>query len=184
MEKSDGESSRSGGQPCPPLQKLQGLKNKSTGTGGELQDFQTTLTELAAAINTLKQRAAAAPANVGLGRASLVIQTGLKFLAVVLLAAGVGYGLGDGDLFDDVGPNCAQQPSRLVHGAGAGHAKQPSGKVPGSAGGASGGKAESENAETGNQRPACEALAKVCTESAAGWTVRGYESAVPLVRNA
>jgi len=50
MEKTDGESSRGDGHPCPTLLKKQGTENKADSTGGELQDFQTTLTELQALI--------------------------------------------------------------------------------------------------------------------------------------
>ncbi len=159
MEKSDGESSRSAGQPCPALQKLQGSKNKSAGTGGELQDFHTTLTELAAAIHSIKERVESAPAGVHLGRALAVVRAGLKFVAVALLAAGVGVGLGDGNLFDDVGPNCAQQPSWLIHGAGARQAgEQPGGKSPGAAGGNGSGS----DGDGAAGQPKCVARAKIC----------------------
>jgi len=159
MEKTDGESSRSGGQPCPPLQKLQGVKNKSAGPGGELQDFHTTLTKLAAVIQCLKEQAESAPVGARVGRASAVVRAGLKFVAVMLLATGVGYGLGDGDLFDDVGPGVAQQPSRPVHRADARQAAEQAGsKSHGSAGGADSG---SDGGGAAGQ-PECVARAKAC----------------------
>jgi hypothetical protein len=119
MESTDGESCWSDGPSCPPLQKLQGSGNENAGSGGELQVIQATPTELAAIIQCLKARAESAPAGARMGRASALARTGLRFVAVVLLAAGVGVGLGDGDLFDDVGPSVAQQPSRHAHGSAA-----------------------------------------------------------------
>lgn len=159
MKTTDGESSRSGGQPCPPLLKLKGSGNKSAGNGGELQDFQTALTKLAAAIHALQQWAKAMPAGARLAHATAAARAGLRVLGVVFLVAGVGYGLADGDLFDNVGPNCAQQPSRPVHGAGARQAgEQPGGKSPGSAGGVGGGS----DGGTPAAQPECLARAKMC----------------------
>jgi hypothetical protein len=159
MAKSEGESSRSAGRPCPALQKLQGSENKSADSGGELQVVQATPTELAAIIQCLKARAESAPADARIGRASALARTGLRFAAVVLLATGVGVGLGDGDLFDDVGPNVAQQPSRLVHGADVRQAgEQPGDKSTGSGGGA--GSGSDDGTPTG--QPECVAWAQIC----------------------
>jgi hypothetical protein len=159
MKKTDGESSRSAGQPCPALQKLQGSGNKSAGNGGELQVVQATPTELAAIIQCLKERAESASADAHIGRASALARTGLRFVAVVLLAAGVGIGLGDGDLFDDVGPGVAQQPNRLIHNTDVRQAgEQPGGKAPGSGGG--GGSGSDDSGSAG--KPECEARATMC----------------------
>jgi hypothetical protein len=70
----------------------------------------------------LKERAESAPAGARIGRASALARSGLRFAAIVLLAAGVGVGLGDGNLYDDVGCSVAQQPRRVSHGADSGQA--------------------------------------------------------------
>jgi hypothetical protein len=51
-----------------------------------------------------------APAGAAVGRAPALAWAGLRLAAMVLLAAGVGIRLGDGDEFDDVGCSTAQQP--------------------------------------------------------------------------
>jgi hypothetical protein len=82
----------------------------------------------------------------------------MRLAAFVLLAAGVGVGLGDGDEFDDVGCSVAQQPGGTSHGAHSAKTRERSGgKLPGSEGGSAGasdgggpdgGKAETLKTET------------------------------------
>ena len=101
--------------------------------GQDLRFVLATDEEGAAITQCLKERAESAPAGARIGRASALARTGLRFAAIVLLAAGVGVGLGDGDLFDNVGCSVAQQPRRVSHGADSGQAgEHPDGKVPGS----------------------------------------------------
>ncbi len=78
---------------------------------------------------------------------------------MVLLAAGVGIGLGDGDEFDDVGCSVAQQPGGTSHGARSAQAGERSGgKLPGSEGGSAG----SSGGTGADGRPECEVRAALC----------------------
>ena len=167
MGKSDGEPRGSDGQPCPALLKNQASAGKTAGNGEDLRFVQASPGELAAIIQCLKDRAESAPAGARIGRASALARAGLRFVAVVLLAAGVGVGLGDGDLFDDVGPGVAQQPSRPFYGADARQAgEQPGGKAPGSDGGT--GRSVPDGPSVGDEdggaagQPVCVARAKMC----------------------
>jgi hypothetical protein len=147
----------------------QGRRGRES-TGGEWQEFHNTLTELAAVIHSLRERVESAPAGAHLGRASAMARAGLKFVAVVLLAAGVGVGLGDGNLYDDVGPGVAQQPSWPVHGADVRQTGEPpDGIAPGAGGGADDGGQDTPHPASGHllpsaekDRPECETWAKVC----------------------
>ncbi len=159
MGKSEGEPQRSDGQPCPALLKKQASEGETADIGEDLRFVQASPGELAAIIQCLKERAESAPAGARIGRASALARAGLRFFAVVLLAAGVGVGLGDGDLFDDVGPGVAQQPSRPIHDADARQAgEQPGGRAPGSSGGAGSGS----NGGGAAGQPECVVRAKMC----------------------
>jgi hypothetical protein len=173
MKKADAKQRRGDRSLCPALQKHQGLVNQSADTGGELQVIQATPTELAAIIQCLKVRAESAPVGAQLGGASAMARAGLRFVAVVLLAAGVGVGLGDGNLYDDVGPGVAQPPSWPVQGADARQAGEPpDGKAPGAGDGASGDNAGGQDTphpasghllpSAEKDRPECETWAKMC----------------------
>src|SRR5437879_761795 len=67
--------------------------------------------EQAAILAMLNRRVDFAPSSAGVGRASALAWAGLKVAAMVLLAAGVGHGLGDGDEFDEAGCSAAEQPA-------------------------------------------------------------------------
>jgi hypothetical protein len=82
----------------------------------------------------LNKRADSAPAAAGVGRASALAWAGLKVAAMVLLAAGVAHGLGDGDEFDEAGCSVAQQPGGSCHGARSAQARErDDGNLPGAA---------------------------------------------------
>ena len=106
MERDDGEAHASAGQDCP-AQKPIGATNEITIKGERLRIVQATDEEGAAITQYLKERAESAPAGARIGRASALARSGLRFAAVVLLATGVGVGLGDGNVFDDVGCSVA-----------------------------------------------------------------------------
>jgi len=130
-----GELHSDAGQDCPAQEPFE-APTEITVNGERLRIIQATPTELAAITQCLKERAESAPAGVHIGRASALVRTGLKFAAVVLLAAGVGVGLGDGNVFDDAGCSVAQQPRRVSHGEDSGQAgENPGGKAPVSDGG-------------------------------------------------
>jgi hypothetical protein len=158
MEKDDGEPHSGAGQDCP-AQKPFEAPTEITIYGERLRIVQATDEEGAAITQYLKERAESAPAGARIGRASALARSGLRFAAIVLLAAGVGIGLGDGDLFDDVGCSVAQQPRRVSHGADSGQAgEHPDGKVPGSDGGSGSGSGDGGPAG----RPECEVRAEMC----------------------
>ncbi len=158
MEKDDGEPHSDAGQDCP-AQKSIGATNEITINGERLRIVQATDEEDKAITQCLKERAESAPAGSHIGRASALARSGLRIAAIVLLAAGVGIGLGDGDLFDDVGCSVAQQPRRVSHGADSGQVgEHPDGKVPGSDGGSGSG---SDGGGPAGQ-PECVARAEMC----------------------
>ena len=157
MDKKDGEIRRGDGLPGPASLNLQGANVKIVVNGEEMPVTPVT-PELLAVIKLLKERSKSAAAATCMGIASPVIRAGLKFLAVAMLATGVGVGLGDGDLFDDVGPTVAQQPSGATHDANAVYARQPGGKTPGAAGGTGSG---SDSGGPDGQ-PGCESRAQMC----------------------
>ena len=78
--------------------------------GGGLRVVQATAEEQAAIRGLLSRLAESAPPAAGVGRAPALAWAALKFVGMLLLAAGVGIGLGDGDEFDDVGCSVARQP--------------------------------------------------------------------------
>jgi hypothetical protein len=121
MEKDDGEPHSGAGQDCPAQEPFE-APTEITINGERLRIVQATDEEGKAITQCLKERAESAPAGARIGRASALARVGLRFAAVVLLAAGVGIGLGDGNVFDDVGCSVAQQPRRASHGADSGQA--------------------------------------------------------------
>jgi hypothetical protein len=107
----------------------------------------------------LNKRAASAPAGARIGHAAALVLAGIKLAAVVLLTAGVKVGLGDGNVFDDVGCTVAQQPGGTSHGARSAQNREGAGgKVPGSDGGSAG---PSGTGGAGG-RPECETRAENC----------------------
>jgi transposase-like protein len=112
MVKGKGELHSDAGQDCPAQEPFE-ASTEITVNGERLRIIQATPTELAAITQCLKERAESAPAGARIGRASALVRSGVKFAAVMLLATGVGVGLGDGNVFDDVGCSVAQQPGRV-----------------------------------------------------------------------
>jgi hypothetical protein len=136
MAKEKGGPHSDAGQDCP-AQKLFKAPTEITINGERLRIVQATDEEGAAITQFLKERAESAPAGVHVGRASALVRAGVKFGAVVLLATGVGLGLGDGNVFDDAGCSVAQQPRRASAEPGQTE-EHPDGKAPGSDGGIGG----------------------------------------------
>jgi len=127
--------------------------------GDGLPAVQATEEEQAAIRAMLSKRAESAPAGAGVGRASALAWAGLRLAAIVLLAAGVEVGLGDGDEFDDVGCSVALQPGGTSHGARSAQARERAGgKLPGSDSGSAG---ASGGGGPGG-RPECEVRAGMC----------------------
>jgi hypothetical protein len=158
MEKDDCEPHSGAGQDCP-AQKPFEAPTEITINGERLRIVQVTDEEGKAITQYLKERAESAPVGARIGRASALARSGLRVAAIILLAAGVGIGLGDGDLFDDVGCSVAQQPRRVSHDADSGQAgEHPDGKVPGSDGGS--GNGSDDGGPAG--RPECEVRAEMC----------------------
>jgi hypothetical protein len=148
MAKEKGGPHSDAGQDCPAQEPFE-APTEITVNGERLRIVQVTDEEGKAITQCLKERAESAPAGARIGRASAMLRAGVNFGAVVLLAVGVGVGLGDGNVFDDVGCSVAQQPDRASTDPGQTE-EHPDGKAPGSDGGASGGKAESGNETDGN----------------------------------
>lgn len=123
MEKDDGEAHASAGQDCPARESSFGATSEITINGERLQFILATDEEGAAITQCLKERAESAPAGARIGRASALFRSGLRVAAIILLVAGVGVGLGDGNVFDDVGCSVAQQPRRTSHDADSGQAR-------------------------------------------------------------
>ena len=150
-------------------------------SGGGLRVVQATKEEQAAIRAMLSKRAESAPAGAGISRASALAWAGLKLAAIVLLAAGVEVGLGDGDEFDDVGCSVALQPDGTAHGAHSAHTRERAGgKLPGSDSGSAG---SSGDGGPGG-RPECEVRAARCAHRMAdgqcrrsNWQCRLFASA-------
>ncbi len=101
--------------------------------------MQATEEEQAAIQAMLSRRAESAPAGAKVSRASACAWAGFRLAAFVLLVAGVGIGLGDGDEFDDVGCSVALRPARTSHEArSAQNRERAGGKLPVSDGGSAG----------------------------------------------
>ena len=138
----------------------------SSGAGGERLDGDQGMEDEGETIaRLLKRRLESAPAHVGrVGPASALAWAGLKLAAAVLLAAGVGVGLGDRDELDSGSSCVAHQPGRTSRGAHSTQARERGeGKVPGSGGGSDGGSGDGGPGE----RPECEVRAKKCPNRAA-----------------
>jgi hypothetical protein len=105
-------------------------------SGGGLTAAQMTAEEKAAINQFLNGPGAP---GAGADRAKVLAWAALKFIGMLLLAAGVGIGLGDGDEFDEVGCTVAQQPGGTSHGARSAHSRERAGgKLAGAEGGAAG----------------------------------------------
>ena len=144
MKKKESDATRSAGTPCPPLQKVKGLDVKIVIDGRKLR-VPPVAPGLRSFIRRLMRGSKAASG-----------QTALKVLAVLMLGTVMGAGLGDGNLFDTLGPNCAPPPNRPAHGAGVRQAgNPPRGKMPsagnGVGSGADDGVASGGNAENPRQ---------------------------------
>ena len=145
--------------PQVPLEGGQRGQGHSIAGGPRLTLPQATEEEQTAIWAMLNKRAASAPAGARIGHAAALVLAGIKLAAVVLLTAGVKVGLGDGNVFDDVGCTVAQQPGGTSHGARSAQNREGAGgKVPGSDGGSAG---PSGTGGAGG-RPECETRAENC----------------------
>jgi hypothetical protein len=159
MESEEGGSERSGRQESPAQAGVPG----TTGAGHLLSEgsfgcpfIEVTAQEKAAISQFLKQPGAPA---AGAGRATALACAALKFVGMLLLAAGVVAAYADGDEFDDVGCTVAQQPGGPSHRARSAQTREGAGgKLPGAEGGAAG----AAGGSGGGGRPECEVRAERC----------------------
>src|SRR5467141_1680328 len=97
---------------------------------------------------------------------------------MVLLAAGVGHGLGDGDEFDEAGCSVAQQPGGSCHGSPSDQAREGGDENLSGAGGGSGGGCGGDGPP---DRQEDEVLAVVRRVEAAIQRIEGKAEAVLII---
>ena len=117
MENNDPNAVLGAGQECPAHANFSGTPEEGHAVheNGDSTPFGEVTAEERAVIHQFLQKPGAPGA--GAGRAWALARGALKFAAMVLLATSVGFGLGDGDEFDEAGCSVAQHPDSTSHGA-------------------------------------------------------------------
>ena len=169
----DSGAHRSAGQQCPALKGISGAEEEGRGEKGEVREAErraeepklglpgapyqeVTAEEGAAIIQFLKEPGAPGAAA---GPTATLVRTALKIAGALLVAAGVGVGLGDGNELDDVGCSVARQPGGTSHRVHSGQSKEGADDKTPDCGGGSGGGAGNGGPGGG---PPCEVRAERC----------------------
>jgi hypothetical protein len=175
MEKDGCGSQGSAGQRCPALSGI--------GEGEEAKQLVASSDGAAAEEVTAEERAVIRrfleePDGSGDGRTRILARAALKFAAVLLVAAGVSMGLGDGDEFDEAGCSVALRPGGPSHDAGSAEAQgHPGDRQPDSEAGAGSGA----GGGTGG-RPECEVRAERCADRMGAGICRVSNQRCRLIR--